>query len=111
MAALMLPSAVLTHLNAGTRAGVGPEPVLTTWCVQPTSLTALKQARPSLTTSQFGSRPRLANPEIAGLQRVVPPRLFRPPGLPSGVVSTAATNGVLPGAPRPRLPPVRAPPR
>ena len=32
-------------------------------------------------------------------------------GLPSGVVSTAATNGVLPAAPRPRLPPVRSPPR
>ena len=26
-------------------------------------------------------------------------------GLPSGVVSTEATIGVLPGAPRPRLPP------
>ena len=30
--------------------------------------------------------------------------------LPSGVVSTAATNGVLPAAPRPRLPPWRSPP-
>ena len=32
-------------------------------------------------------------------------------GLRSGVVSTAATNGVLPAAPRPRLPPGRCPPR
>ena len=31
--------------------------------------------------------------------------------LPSGVVLTAATNGVFPGAPRPRLPPDRSPPR
>jgi hypothetical protein len=31
------------------------------------------------------------------------------PACPSGVVSTAATNGVLPGAPRPRLPPERSP--
>jgi hypothetical protein len=33
MAALMLPSAVLTHLKAGMRAASGPEPVLTTWWV------------------------------------------------------------------------------
>src|SRR5215467_3607272 len=32
-------------------------------------------------------------------------------GLPCGVVSTAATIGVLPGEPRPRLPPFRSPPR
>ena len=32
-------------------------------------------------------------------------------GRPSGLVETAATKGVLPGAPRPRLPPARAPPR
>ena len=31
--------------------------------------------------------------------------------LPPGVVSTAATNGVLPAAPRPRFPPERSPPR
>src|SRR4051794_8106886 len=107
----MLPSDVLTHLNAGTRAAAGPEPGLITSCVHPASLTALKQARPSLTTSQIGSRLRLANPEIAWLQKLVTRRSFRRTGLPSGVVSTAATNGVLPGAPRPRLPPVRSPPR
>ena len=32
-------------------------------------------------------------------------------GRPSGPVATAATNGVLPCAPRPRLPPERASPR
>src|SRR5690242_13560946 len=111
MAALMLPSAVLTHLNAGTRAAAGPEPVLTTWCLQPVSLTAPKQARPSLTTSQVGSRLRFANPETAWLQKLATRRSFRRTGLPSGVVSTAAKNGVLPGAPRPRLAPVRSPPR
>ena len=31
-------------------------------------------------------------------------------GLPSAVVSTAATKGVLPALPRPRLPPERSPP-
>jgi hypothetical protein len=29
MAALMLPSAVFAHLNAGMRAAFGPDPVLT----------------------------------------------------------------------------------
>src|SRR5512132_1678425 len=111
MAAFMLPSAVLTHLNVDTRAAAGPEPVLITSCAHPASLTALKQARPSLATSQCGSRLCLANPEIARLQKLVTRRSFRRTGLPSGVVSTAATNGVLPGAPRPRLPPVRSPPR
>src|SRR3954469_166539 len=98
----MLPSAVLTHLNAGTWAAAGPEPVLITSCLQPASFTAPKQARPSLTTSPFGSRLRFANPEIAWFQKLVARRSFRPTGLPSGVVSIAATNGVLPGAPRPR---------
>ena len=42
MAALMLPSAVLTHLNAGVRAAFGPDPVVTTWCVHPASVTLVK---------------------------------------------------------------------
>src|SRR6201996_2287821 len=107
MAALMLPSAVLTDLNAGTWAAAGPEPVLVASCLRPASFTAPKQARPSLTTSQVGSRLRFANPEIAWLQKLATRRT----GLPSGVGSATATNGVLPGAPRPRLPPVRSPPR
>src|ERR1700722_3646150 len=53
----------------------------------------------------------LGEPEIAWPQKLVTRRNFRRTGLPSWVVSTAATNGVLPGAPRPRLPPVRSPPR
>ena len=39
------------------------------------------------------------------------PGNFSRTGFPSAVVSTAATNGVLPGAPRPRFPPWRSPPR
>jgi hypothetical protein len=64
IAALMLPSAVLTHLNAGVQAAFGPDPVLTTWCAHPASATLPKHWRPSLTTEQFGPRLRLANPEI-----------------------------------------------
>src|SRR4051812_15627162 len=111
MAALMLPSAVLTHLKAGVRAAAGPEPVLITWWRPPASVTAAKQARPSLTPSQLGSRLRLAKPEMAWLQKLVTRRSLSRTGLPSGVVSTAATKGVLPAAPRPRLPPERSPPR
>src|ERR1700755_240042 len=103
MAALMLPSAVLAHLNAGVRAAFGPDPVLTTWCAHPAS--------PSLTRAQVGSRLRLAKPEIAVAQKLVTRRSFNRTGFPSAVVSTATTNGVLPGAPRPRLPPARSPPR
>src|SRR6185436_12764606 len=110
MAALMLPSAVLAHLNAGVRAAFGPDPVLTTWCAHPASATLPKHCRPSLTTAQVGSRLRLAKPEIAVAQKLVTRRSSRT-GFPSAVVSTATTNGVLPGAPRPCLPLVRPPPR
>src|SRR5471030_1304910 len=110
MAALILPSAVLAHLKAAVRAAAAPEPVLMTWCAHPASATAPKQANTSLTTSQLGSRLRLANVEIAWLQKLLTRRNFRRTGLPSRVVSTATRNGVLPGAPRPRLPPERSPP-
>ena len=43
MAALMLPSAVLTHLKADVRAEAGPEPVLITARWHPAAVTALKQ--------------------------------------------------------------------
>src|SRR3954452_21627538 len=48
MAALILPSAVLTHLKAGERAALGPDPVLTTWCAHPASATPAKHCRPNV---------------------------------------------------------------
>jgi hypothetical protein len=42
IAALILPRAVLTYFKAGVWAAVGPEPVLTTWCVHPASATLVK---------------------------------------------------------------------
>ena len=45
MAALMLPSAVLTHLKAGVRAAFGPDPVVTTWWAQPASATLDTEGR------------------------------------------------------------------
>src|ERR1700751_4301652 len=99
----MLPSAVLTHLNAGVRAAAAPLPVLMAWWLHPASVTRPKHASPSLTTVHAGSRLRLAKPAIAWPQKLATRRSFRRTGLPSGVVSTAATNGVLAAAPRPRL--------
>jgi hypothetical protein len=68
-------------------------------------VTPAKHQRPSLTTAQFGSRLRLANPAIEAAQKLVTRRSFSRTGFPAAVVSTAAMNGVLPGASRPRLPP------
>src|SRR3712207_8344306 len=107
----MLPSALLTQRKAGVRAARAPEPVLTTVCWHPALVTAAKQPRPSLTTSQVRSRLRLAKPATARRQKLGTRRSFSRTGLPSDVVSTAARKGVLPGEPRPRLPPERSPPR
>src|SRR5215218_6295274 len=91
----MFPSAVLTHLNAGVRAARAPEPVLMTVCRHPALATAAKQPRPSLTTSQAGSRLRLAKPSTARRQKLPTRRSFSRTGLSSGVVSTAARKGVV----------------
>src|SRR5216684_6441077 len=107
----MLPRAVLTHLKAGWRTAAGPLPVLTAWWVHPASVTLVKHRSPSLTTVQLGARPRLANADSAWAEKPLTRPSLMPTGLPSAVVSTAATNGVFPAAPRPRLPPERSPPR
>src|SRR5512133_2071293 len=101
----MLPGAVLTHLKAGARTALRPEPVRIGWWVQPAAATPRKHDRPSLTTVQATSRLRSVRrkPRIR--------RSLRRTGRPSAVVSTVATIGVLPAAPRPRLPPERWPPR
>src|SRR5205807_4027412 len=67
--------------------------------------------RPSLTTVLVGWKLRCAKVAIAARRKPFTRRNFKRIGLPSGVVSTAATIGVLPGEPRPRLPPLRSPPR
>src|SRR3954468_5382777 len=107
----MLPSAVFPHRKAGVRAARAPEPVLMTVCWHPALVTAAKQGRPALTTLQVRSRPRLANSLTVRLQKLGTRHSFSRTGLPSGVVSTAARKGVLPGEPRPRLAPERSPPR
>src|SRR3712207_6214290 len=107
----MLPRQVLTHLNGAQLAARLPAPVATGRCEQPAFSTAGQHERPSLTTVLPAARPRLATFSTSRLRKPLTTvsRIRR--GLRSGVVSTAATTGVLPAAPRPRLPPGRSPPR
>ena len=91
--------------------GLRPDPVTIGWWTQPALPTPVKQCRPSLTTVLEGWKLRCAKVAISARRKPFTRRNFRRIGLPSGVVSTAATIGVLPGEPRPRLPPLRSPPR
>src|ERR1700741_1966848 len=111
MAVLMLPRVVLIHLKAGLRAALRPDPVMIGWWTQPALPTPVKQCRPSLTTVLAGWKLRCAKVAIWARRKPFTRRNFKRIGLPSGVVSTAATIGVLPGEPRPRLRPLRSPPR
>src|SRR5690242_20515682 len=70
----------------------------------------VKQCRPSLTTVLAGWKLRCAKVAISARRKPFTRCNFKRIGLPSGVVSTAATIGVLAGEPRPRLPPLRSPP-
>jgi len=69
------------------------------WWVHPALVTLAKQARPSLTTWQARLKLRPANPDKASPENVATRPSLMLTGLPSTVVSTAATNGVLPAAP------------
>src|SRR6202048_2090013 len=108
---LMLPRVVLTHLKAGFRAALRPDPVTIGWWTQPALPTPVKQCRPSLTTVLAGWKLRCAKVAISARRETFTQRNLKRIGLAPGVVSTAATIGVLPGEPRPRLPPLRSPPR
>src|SRR3954451_23933052 len=107
----MLPSAVLTQRNGVQLAAFLPEPVTIGRCEQPAFSTAGQQDRPSLTTSLPGAKSRFASLSISRLRKPFTTLSRSRLGRLSGVVSTAATIGVLPAAPRPRLPPGRSPPR
>src|SRR3981081_1960782 len=99
MALLMFPRVVLTHLNAGVRAAWRPDPVMIGWWTQP-----------ALPTLLSGLKLRCAKVTISARRKPFPRRNCKRIGFPCGVVSTSATIGVLPGDPRPRLPPFRSPP-
>jgi hypothetical protein len=78
---------------------------------QPAFSTAGQQDRPSLITLVPGARSRLATFSTSFLRKPFTTVSRSRRGLRSAVVSTAAMTGVLPAAPRPRLPPGRSPPR
>src|ERR1700731_1901066 len=109
MGLLMLPRVVLTHLKAGFRAALRPDPVMIGWWTQPALPTPVKQCRPSLTTVLAGWKLRCAKVAISARRKPFTRRNFKRIGFPSGVVSTAATIGVLPGEPRPPLAAVALP--
>src|SRR5260370_34215705 len=111
MALLMLPRVVLTHLKAGFRAALRPDPVMIGWWTQPALPTPVKQRRPSLTTVLAGWKLRCATVAISPRRKTFTRRNFKRIGLPCGVVLTPATIGVLPSAARTRLPPLRSAPR
>src|SRR4051812_27831218 len=111
MALLMLPRVVLTHLKAGFRAALRPDPEMIGWWTQPALPTPVKQCRPSLTTVLAGWKMRRARVVFWAGRNPFPRRNFRGIALPWGGFSPAATIGVLPDEPRPRFPPLRSPPR
>src|SRR6516225_7014915 len=95
MALLMLPRVVLTHLKAGFRAALRPDPVMIGWWTQPALPTPVKQCRPSLTTVLAGWKLRCAKVAISARRKPFTRRNFKRIGLPSGVVSTDAAIGVV----------------
>src|SRR5687768_4005571 len=107
----MLPRQVFTHRNGAQPAARLPQPVAIGKCRQPAISTAGQQDRPSLTTLLPAAKSRLASFSASFLRKPLATVSRRRRGFLSAVVSTAATIGVLPAAPRPRLPPERSPPR
>src|SRR4051794_7979739 len=110
-AVLTLPSVVSTQRNGVQPAARLPEPVTIGRCEHPAFSTAGQQDSPSLTTVLPGSIAALASLSTSRLRKPLTTVSLSRLGLRSAVVSTAATIGVFPAAPRPRLPPERSPPR
>src|SRR5919206_4139419 len=98
----MLPSVVFTHRNGAQPAARLPEPVAIGKCSHPAFSTAGQQDRPSLITLVPAAKSRLASFSTSFLRKPLTTLSRSRFGLRSAVVSTAATIGVLPAAPRPR---------
>src|SRR5262245_65510477 len=77
MALLMLPRVVLTHLKAGFRVVLRPDPVMIGWWTQPALPTPVKQRRPSLTTVLAGWKLRCAKVAISARRKPFTRRNFR----------------------------------
>src|SRR3954469_4917286 len=110
-AVFTLPSVVFTHLNGVQFAARLPEPVPIGKSRPPAFSTAGRQDSPSLTTVAPGSIAALASFSTSRLRNPLTTVSRSRLGFRSAVVSTAATIGVFPSPPPPRLPPERPPPR
>ena len=111
MALLMLPRVVLTHLKAGFRAALRPDPS-DDRLVNAAGVADPSEAVQAVTDNGAGGMEiALRQGRDFGTAETLYAAQLQADGLPSGVVSTAATIGVLPGEPRPRMPPLRSPPR
>src|SRR6267378_2221887 len=97
MAFLMLPRVVLTHLKAGFRAALRPDPVMIGWWTQPALPTPVKQCRPSLTTVLAGLKLRFAKVTISARRKPFTRRNFKRIGFPCGVVFDRSHNRRLAG--------------
>ena len=87
---------MLTHRNGAKLAARLPEPVTIGKWSQPAFSTAGQQDRPSVTTSLPAAKSRLASLSTSLLRKPLTTVSRSRLGLRSAVVSTAATNGVLP---------------
>src|SRR5215204_7373653 len=110
MAALTLPSVVLTHLNGDHPAARLPLPVTIAVCSSPASVAAVQQRSPSVTRRLVEAKCSATSFLISFLRKPLTGRSLILRGRRSSVVEIAATKGCLPAAPRPRLP-GRCPPR
>src|SRR5271166_1961906 len=100
MALLMLPRVVLTHLRAGFRAALRPDPVMIGWWTQPALPTPAKQCRPSLTTVLAGWKLRCATSSglacpLVWFDRRHDRRLARRTAAPLAAVALPAEIGVV----------------
>src|SRR6056297_2073220 len=110
MAFLTFPSIVFTQVNSCFSTLDGPPPVSMLQCGQVSTI-ARKHGSPSEVTSASALRCCRAQRSTQSLRKPASGVMRRASGRPSALQATAATNGVLPAAPRPRLPPRRSPPQ
>src|SRR5258708_13328930 len=99
MALLMLPRVVLTHLKAGFRAALRPDPVMIGWWTQPALPTPVKQCRPSLTTVRAGWELRCAKVALSPRREPFTQGNLNRIGLHSALVSITDTSGLFPTPP------------
>lgn len=101
----------LTHLNTPNSSyPLSVWVIIASW-LHFASLTPGKQFNPSETTRQNGLKCFLLHDAISCLKKPVTRLMRILIGCPSSVIATEAKNGILPVAPRPRMPSCFLPPQ